>query len=84
MWGLKWGDKKYSSVCKRPKLPVRGVHSEVREIGRGGVRDVVTDRQGWSQRCCDRMLTVCVLFWFGPVTNEELEEEFAYDHICVL
>ena len=44
----------------------------------------MTERQGWSQRCCDRMLTVCVLFWFGPVTNEELEEEFAYDHICVL
>ena len=61
-----------------------GVRDVTDRQGWSGVRDVVTDRQGWSQRCCDRKLTVCVLFWFGPVTNEELEEEFAYDHICVL
>ena len=50
------------------------IHSE--KIGR--------DRQGMSQRSCDRQLTVCSLFWLGPVTNEELVEEIAHNHVCVL
>ena len=30
------------------------------------------------------LLTVCSQFWFGPVTNKELEEEVAHDHVCML
>ena len=26
----------------------------------------------------------CNIFWLGPVTNEELAEEVAHDHDCVL
>ena len=28
-------------------------------------------------------LRVCSLFRLGPVTSEELEEEVAYEHVCV-
>ena len=35
------GDTKYPCVCRRTKLPGRGVHSEVRELGRRWVREVV-------------------------------------------
>ena len=28
-------------------------------------------------------MTVCSLFWLGPVTNEELAEEVAHDHVCI-
>ena len=39
------------------------------------------NRQEMSQRrSCDRQLTVCNLFWLGPVRNEELAEEVAHDH----
>ena len=38
-------------------------------------REVVTD--------CSH-LKVCSLFWFVPVTNEELAEEVAHDHVRVL
>ena len=37
-----------------------------------------------QRRSCDRQLTVCSLFWLGPVTNEELAEEktlLEYQHI---
>ena len=47
----------------------RGVHGEkVTELGR---------------RSCDRQLTVCSLFWVGPVSSEELAEEAAHNHVCV-
>ena len=31
-----------------------------------------------------RQLTICSLFWLGPVTSEEPEEEVAPNHVCVL
>ena len=34
-----------------------------------------------QRRNCDKKLTVCSLFWLGPVTNEELEEEAAHDQV---
>ena len=38
------GNMKYPCVCRRTKLPGRGVHSEtVREVGRKQVRAVVAD-----------------------------------------
>ena len=42
---INMGNTKYLCVCRRTKLPGRGVHSEeVREIGRRRVREeVVTD-----------------------------------------
>ena len=29
-------------------------------------------------------MTICNLFWLGPVANEELEEEVSHDHVCVI
>ena len=37
-----------------------------------------------QRRSCDRQLTTCSLFWLGPVTNKELEEEVAHDHGLIL
>ena len=37
-----------------------------------------------QRRSCDRELTVCSLFSLEPVASEELEEEAAHDHVCVL
>ena len=28
-----------------------------------------------QRRSCETQLTICNLFWLGPVTNEELSEE---------
>ena len=52
----------------------------------GGVHSVeVRNRQEVNQRrSCDRQLTVCSLFWLGLVINEELAEEVAHDHVCML
>ena len=45
----------------------------------------VRNRQEVNQRrSCDRQLTVCSLFWLGLVINEELAEEVAHDHVCML
>ena len=69
------GDTMDPCICRRTKLPGRGIHSQ--KIGR--------HRQGMSQRrSCDRQLTVCSLFWLGPVSNKELVEEIAHNHVCVL
>ena len=55
----KMEDMKHLCACRRTKLPGRGVHREVRR-----------NRQEMSQRgICDRELTVCSLFWLGPVTS---------------
>ena len=62
------GDTKYACVRRRTKLP-GGVHGEkVTKLGR---------------RSCNRQLTVCNLFWFGPVTSEELTEEVVHNHFCL-
>ena len=37
-----------------------------------------------QRKVCDRQLTCCSLFWPGPVTNEELAEKAAHNHVCVL
>ena len=37
-----------------------------------------------QRRRRERQLTMCSLFWLGPVTSEELEEEVAPNHVCVL
>ena len=67
------GDAKYLCVYRRTMLPRRGVSSDkVGELGR--------EERG----SCDRQLTVYSLFWLRLVTNEELEEEIAHDHVYVL
>ena len=64
---------KYPCVCRRTKLPGRGVLNEkVIEVGRDG-----------SGKKLLQMVAVCSLFLFRPVTNEELEEEVAHDPVCV-
>ena len=35
------------------------------------------DKQDTSPRSCDILLAICNLFWLGPTTSEELEEEVA-------
>ena len=67
------GNAKRQNVCRKLKLPGRGLHSKK-----------VSDRQGMSQRrYFDRQLTVCNLFWLGPVTSEELGEVYLYTDVCV-
>ena len=34
-----------------------------------------------QRKRCDKYLTVCNLFWLGPVINEELAEEIAHDRV---
>ena len=37
-----------------------------------------------QRRRRETQLTMCSLFWLGPVTTEEREEEVAPNHVCVL
>ena len=39
---------------------------------------------GHSQRSSDGQLRINSLFWIGPVTNKELQEEVTHNHVCVL
>ena len=67
-FGSNMGDTKYPCVCRRTKLPRRGVHRKVRETGDE------SEKKLWQ------IVAVCSLFWLGSVTSEELAEEFARDH----